>query len=155
MIEEIFSKVTRILNIPATLKNVQRDSATIELEFEIENLKFCDILPAVLSEKELTIQLTRTIKDAHEKIVKGEKTMRFVEKLRDFGEVTLNPDLNEITIQFDELTKITLSYDPEADSVDDVRISTIDLSSEDVLALLRCVRDRKGIKVCSAWPSYR
>lgn len=152
MIEEIFSKVTRILNIPATLKNVQRDSATIELEFEIENLNFCDVLPAVLGEKELTIQLTRTIKEAREKLVEGKKIIRFVEKLRDFGKVTLNPDLNEITVQFDELTKITLSYDPKADSVDEVRISTVDLSSEDVLALLRCVRDRRGIK---AWPSYR
>ena len=148
MIEEIFSKVTRVLNVPATLKNIQRDNATIELEFEIENLNFCDILPAVLGEKELTIQLTRVIKEAHEKLVKDKKIMEFVEKLRDFGRVMFDPDLNEITVQFDELTKITLSYDPEADSVDEVKISTIDLSSEDVLAILRCVRDRR--RVCPA-----
>jgi len=152
VIEEIFSKVTRVLNIPATLKNVQRDNIAIELEFEVENLNFCDVLPAVLSEKELTIQLTRAIKEAYEKLVEDKRIMKFVEKLRDFGRVTLDPDLNEITVQFDELTKITLSYDPEADSVDEVKISNIDLSSEGVLALLRCVRDRRDIK---AWPSYR
>ncbi len=105
MIEDIFYKVTKVLNIPATLKNVQRDSATIELEFEIENLNFYDILPAVLSERELMIQLTRTIKEVHEKLVESKKIMRFVERLRDFGRVTLNPDLNEITVQFDELTR--------------------------------------------------
>jgi len=144
VIEEIFSKVTRVLNVPATLKNVQRDSATIELEFKIENLNFCDVLPAVLSEKELMIQLTRTIKEAHEKFVKSKRIIEFVEKLRDFGRVMLDPDLNEITVQFDELTRITLSYNPETNSIDEVKISTIDLRSEDVLALLRCVRDQKG-----------
>ncbi len=148
MIERIFHRVARVLNVPATLKSIQKDDIAIELEFEIKDLSFHDILPAVLSEKELTIQLTRVIKEAHEKLVKDKEIMEFVEKLRDFGRVTLDPDLNEITVQFDELTRITLSYDPETDSVDNLKVSAIDLSPEDVLAILRCVRDRR--RVCPA-----